>query len=54
MIIARDAFAGFVAETVANFSEKQMTTICSEYGIDISKVRGVVDNSKHILEVISP
>ncbi|MBA0580478.1 uncharacterized protein LOC105783042 [Gossypium raimondii] len=47
----RDAFSGFDAETVANFTEKQMTTISSEYGIDISRVRGVVDNSNRILEV---
>ncbi|KAK8313400.1 hypothetical protein V6Z11_D01G107700 [Gossypium hirsutum] len=46
----RDAFSGFDAETVANFTEKQMTTISSEYGIDISRVRGVVDNS-NLLEV---
>ncbi|KHG21574.1 putative GMP synthase [glutamine-hydrolyzing] [Gossypium arboreum] len=47
----RDAFSGFDAETVANFTEKQMTTISSEYGIDISRVRGVVDNANRILEV---
>ncbi|TYI96959.1 hypothetical protein E1A91_D01G110200v1 [Gossypium mustelinum] len=47
----RDAFSGFDAETVANFTEKQMTTISSEYGIDISRVRDVVDNSNRILEV---
>ncbi|XP_022718148.1 uncharacterized protein LOC111276659 [Durio zibethinus] len=47
----RDAFSGFDAETVANFTEKQMTTVSSEYGIDISRVRGVVDNSNRILEV---
>ncbi|XWS09013.1 hypothetical protein CRYUN_Cryun40dG0049100 [Craigia yunnanensis] len=48
----RDAFSGFDAETVANFTEKQMITISSEYGIEISKVRGVVDNSNRILEVM--
>ncbi|KAE8680332.1 hypothetical protein F3Y22_tig00111392pilonHSYRG00663 [Hibiscus syriacus] len=47
----RDAFSGFDAETVAVFTEKQMTTISTRYGIDISRVRGVVDNSKRILEV---
>lgn len=51
--VHRDAFSGFEAETVANFTEKQMTTISSEYGIDISRVRGVVDNSNRILEVIN-
>ncbi|KAL4309586.1 hypothetical protein GQ457_01G008200 [Hibiscus cannabinus] len=47
----RDAFSGFDAETVASFTEKQMTTISTQYGIDISRVRGVVDNSNRILEV---
>ncbi|XVF87931.1 hypothetical protein PTKIN_Ptkin19aG0008300 [Pterospermum kingtungense] len=47
----RDAFSGFDAETVANFTDKQMTTISSQYGIDIRRVRGVVDNSNCILEV---
>ena len=31
-----------------------MITISSEYGIEISKVRGVVDNSNRILEVMTP
>ncbi|KAF2302772.1 hypothetical protein GH714_007371 [Hevea brasiliensis] len=47
----RDAFSGFDAETVSNISEKQMTSISIEYGIDISRVRGVVDNSNRILEI---
>ncbi|KAL6206176.1 hypothetical protein ACLB2K_023425 [Fragaria x ananassa] len=47
----RDAFSGFDAEAVANLTDKQMISICSEYGIDISRVRGVVDNSNRILEV---
>ncbi|KAK8623175.1 hypothetical protein V6N13_118065 [Hibiscus sabdariffa] len=47
----RDAFSGFDAETVASFTEKQMTTISTQYGIDISRVRGVVDNSNRMLEV---
>ncbi|WRX28615.1 Methyladenine glycosylase - like 4 [Theobroma cacao] len=47
----RDAFSGFDAETVAKFTDKEMTTISSEYGIDISRVLGVVDNSNRILEV---
>lgn len=48
----KDAFSGFDAEAVANLTDKQMISICSEYGIDISRVRGVVDNSNRILEVI--
>lgn len=48
----RNAFSGFDAETIAKLSDKQMMSISSEYGIDISRVRGVVDNSNRILEVI--
>ncbi|KAM1405537.1 hypothetical protein ACFXTH_000336 [Malus domestica] len=42
--------SGFDAETVANLSEKQMMSIASDYGIEISRIRGVVDNSNRILE----
>ncbi|KAE8654112.1 hypothetical protein F3Y22_tig00117056pilonHSYRG00907 [Hibiscus syriacus] len=48
---SRYAFSGFDAETVAKFTEKQITTTSTKYGIDISRVRGVVDNSNRILEV---
>lgn len=48
----RNAFSGFHAETIAKFTDKQMMSISSEYDIDISRVRGVVDNSNRILEVI--
>lgn len=51
-LLCRNAFSGFDAETVANFTDKQMTSIGLGYGIDISRVRGVVDNSNRILEVI--
>ncbi|KAJ8761203.1 hypothetical protein K2173_001259 [Erythroxylum novogranatense] len=47
----RNAFSGFDAETVANMTEKQMMSISTEYGIDMSRVRGVVDNSNRILEI---
>ena len=47
----RAAFSDFDAETVANLTDKQMMSISSEYGIDISRVRGVVDNANQILEV---
>ncbi|GLT67223.1 hypothetical protein SLA2020_395470 [Shorea laevis] len=47
----RDAFSGFDAEAVANFTDKQMMAISSDYGIEISRVRGVVDNSNRILKV---
>ncbi|CAK7335958.1 unnamed protein product [Dovyalis caffra] len=47
----REAFSGFDAEIVAKFTEKKIISISAEYGIDISQVRGVVDNSNKILEV---
>ncbi|KAF5184921.1 Methyladenine glycosylase [Thalictrum thalictroides] len=47
----KEAFAEFDADIVANFSEKQITSISTDYGIDLNRVRGVVDNSKRILEV---
>ncbi|KAJ7949032.1 putative DNA-3-methyladenine glycosylase [Quillaja saponaria] len=47
----RNAFSGFDAEIVANFTDKQMVSVSSEYGIDISRVRGVVDNANQILEI---
>ncbi|KAI3455763.1 hypothetical protein Pfo_012426 [Paulownia fortunei] len=47
----RDAFSRFDAEIVSKFSEKKMTWISAEYCIELSLVRGVVDNSKRILEM---
>ncbi|XP_065852728.1 uncharacterized protein [Euphorbia lathyris] len=47
----RNAFSEFDAEIVANITEKQMVSISNEYGIEISRVRCVVDNSKRILEI---
>ncbi|KAJ3696069.1 hypothetical protein LUZ60_001446 [Juncus effusus] len=47
----REAFAGFDAEIVAKFTEKQMTLISTEYNLDPAKVRGIVDNANRILEV---
>lgn len=47
----RNAFSGFDAETVANLTDKQIMSISSDYGVDISRVRGVVDNSSRILEI---
>ncbi|XP_002530111.2 uncharacterized protein LOC8268051 [Ricinus communis] len=47
----REAFSGFDAEIVAKFSEKKTTSISAEYGMEISQVRGVVDNSNRILQV---
>ncbi|KAL5813345.1 hypothetical protein ACOSQ3_028295 [Xanthoceras sorbifolium] len=47
----RDAFSGFDAETAASFNDKQMMSISTQYDIDISRVRGVVDNANRILEI---
>lgn len=47
----RNAFSEFDAAIVANLNDKQMMSISSEYGIDISRVRGVVDNANRIIEV---
>ncbi|KAK4440396.1 putative GMP synthase [glutamine-hydrolyzing] [Sesamum alatum] len=47
----RDAFSGFDAEIVSKYSEKKMSWISGEYGIELSLIRGVVDNSKRILEI---
>ncbi|KAI6687030.1 hypothetical protein NL676_023858 [Syzygium grande] len=46
-----EAFSGFEAEIVATFTDKHITWISSKYGFDITRVRGVVDNSLRILEI---
>ncbi|CAI0546214.1 unnamed protein product [Linum tenue] len=48
----REAFSGFDPQVVAKFNEKKMNSISAEYGIDICQVRGIVDNSSRILEVV--
>ncbi|URD98276.1 Methyladenine glycosylase [Musa troglodytarum] len=47
----RAAFAEFDAELVSKYTEKQMASISAAYGLDLGRVRGVVDNAKRILEV---
>ncbi|KAG5001044.1 hypothetical protein GLYMA_08G232900v4 [Glycine max] len=47
----RAAFSEFDVATLANLTDKQMVSISLEYGIDISQVRGVVDNANRILEI---
>ncbi|KAG2396870.1 uncharacterized protein HKW66_Vig0231460 [Vigna angularis] len=47
----KTAFSEFDAATLANMTDKQMVSISLEYGIDISRVRGVVDNANRILEI---
>lgn len=53
LLCCRDAFSGFDAEVVAKYNEKKIYSTSIEYGIELSQVRGVVDNSKRILEVIN-
>lgn len=48
----REAFSGFDAEVVAKFNEKKITSVSADTGIDISLIRGAVDNAKRILEVL--
>ncbi|KAL6283026.1 hypothetical protein ACE6H2_013955 [Prunus campanulata] len=47
----REAFSGFDADVVAKFSERKITSVSSDSGIDISLVRGAVDNAKQILQI---
>lgn len=52
IVNCREAFSGFDAEVVAKFNEKKIASISAEYGIVISQVRGVIDNSIRILEAM--
>ncbi|KAI3712641.1 hypothetical protein L1987_71201 [Smallanthus sonchifolius] len=47
----REAFSGFDVDTVSKYSEKKITSTSNEHGIEVSLVRGVVDNSKSIIEI---
>ncbi|KAG9439289.1 hypothetical protein H6P81_019454 [Aristolochia fimbriata] len=47
----RAAFADFDVQVVANFNEKQIASVVAEYGMDLSKVRGAVDNANRILQL---
>ncbi|CAH2046450.1 unnamed protein product [Thlaspi arvense] len=47
----REAFSGFEAELVADFNEKKIQSIVNDYGIGLSQVLAIVDNSKQILKV---
>ncbi|KFK31617.1 hypothetical protein AALP_AA6G136400 [Arabis alpina] len=46
----REAFFGFEAELVADFNEKKIQSIVNNYGIGLSQVLAIVDNSKQILK----
>ncbi|ESQ48756.1 hypothetical protein EUTSA_v10021188mg [Eutrema salsugineum] len=47
----RKAFMEFEAEAVAKLSEKEMNAISIEHKIEMSKVRGVVENATKIVEI---
>ncbi|KAG2282936.1 hypothetical protein Bca52824_054156 [Brassica carinata] len=47
----REAFSGFEPELVAEFNEKKIQSIVNDYGIGLSQVLAIVDNSKQILKV---
>lgn len=47
----REAFSGFDVEIVSKYSEKKINSISSEFRIELSLLRGAVDNSKRILQV---
>lgn len=49
----REAFSGFDAEAVGKYNEKKITSLSFDYGIELSLVRGAVDNSNRILEVLN-
>ncbi|KAL1224010.1 hypothetical protein V5N11_004544 [Cardamine amara subsp. amara] len=49
--IFREAFSGFEAGLVADFSEKKIQSIVNDYGIVLSQVLAIVDNSKQILKL---
>ncbi|CAA2937325.1 dual specificity kinase splA-like [Olea europaea subsp. europaea] len=43
--------SGFDAEIVSKFSEKKINSIATGYNINLSQVRGVIDNANRILEI---
>ncbi|CAN4083648.1 unnamed protein product [Withania somnifera] len=47
----RNAFSGFDPDIVSKYNEKKITSTSVEYGIELSQVRGAVDNSNRILEI---
>ncbi|XP_078149751.1 DNA glycosylase superfamily protein [Carex rostrata] len=47
----REAFAGFDAEIVAKYTARKIGSLIEKYGLDLTFVRGVVDNANKILEV---
>ncbi|KAL4200946.1 hypothetical protein AMTRI_Chr02g256160 [Amborella trichopoda] len=47
----RATFCAFEAEAVSQLSERQMASISAQCGLDLTKVRGAVDNAKVILQI---
>ncbi|CAO2182624.1 unnamed protein product [Urochloa humidicola] len=49
--VYREAFSGFNVDAVAKYTEKQMASLSADFGLDLSTVRGTVNNACRILEV---
>ncbi|XP_016476977.1 uncharacterized protein LOC107798486 [Nicotiana tabacum] len=47
----RDAFSGFDPEIASKYNERKITSTSADYSIELSQVRGAVDNSNRILEI---
>ncbi|XP_058077046.1 uncharacterized protein LOC131225524 [Magnolia sinica] len=47
----RAALAGFDAEIVANFTERQIVSVAIDCNLDLNKVRVVINNANRILQV---
>ncbi|KAH7675522.1 Methyladenine glycosylase protein [Dioscorea alata] len=47
----REAFAGFDAENMSKFTERRIAAISINQGMDLGRVRGIINNAKRILEV---
>ncbi|XP_058109906.1 uncharacterized protein LOC131253090 isoform X1 [Magnolia sinica] len=46
----RATLAGFDAEIVTNFTERQIASVATDCNLDLNKVRGVVNNANRILQ----
>jgi 3-methyladenine DNA glycosylase Tag len=52
LMVNREAFSGFNVDEVAQYTEKQMSSLRADFGLDLATVRGVVNNACRILEVL--
>ncbi|XP_058092488.1 uncharacterized protein LOC131238921 [Magnolia sinica] len=46
----RATFAGFDAEIVVNFTERQIASVATDCNLDLNKVRSAVNNANRILQ----